>query len=169
MLRSFPAFQKVGAVLVECLYQCLILATDTLIGIAYHFSRYKCLPVGNALVVFDDLRLDIVKREVDVPCLAALPFRLVAFHVPKRLGNALLATELCHSPVDCNPSHNGDNTVFLLAAVHVEQHFECASCHTRFFDCKVKYQRVRPCKPTEATSCQFRCHVLKITFRRVTI
>ena len=35
--------------------------------------------------------------------------------------------------VDCHSSHDGDNTVFLLAAVHVEQHFECTSCHTRFF------------------------------------
>ena len=28
--------------------------------------------------------------------------------------------------------------------VHVEQHLECTSCHTRFFVRKVKYQRVRP-------------------------
>ena len=41
------------------------------------------------------------------------------------LISGLLATELRHSTVDCHSSHDGDNTVFLLAAVHVEQHFEC--------------------------------------------
>ena len=44
-----------------------------------------------------------------------------------------LATELRYRPVDCHSSHDGDNTVLFLAAVHVEQHFECASAHTRFF------------------------------------
>ena len=38
-------FQKIGAILVESLYQCLILAADTLIGVAHHFSRNVCLPV----------------------------------------------------------------------------------------------------------------------------
>ena len=30
-----------------------------------------------------------------------------------------------------------DNIVFLLVAVHVEQHFECTSCHTRFLFAKL--------------------------------
>jgi len=47
--------------------------------------------------------------------------------------NGIPATELRLCPIDCNPSHDGDNTVFLLASVHEEQHLECASCHTRFF------------------------------------
>ena len=99
----------------------------------------------------------------------ALSFGSVAFRIPKRFLDVLLATELRHRTVDCHSSHDGDNTVFLLAAVHVEQHFECTSCHTRFFVCKVTTQRVRPCKPIEAIRRNFQCHVLKITFQRVMI
>ena len=94
--------------------------------------------------MLDDLRLDVVQGVVDVPCLDALASGSVAFRIPKGFRDGLLATELRHSTVDCHSSHDGNNTVFLLAAVHVEQHFECTSCHTRFFVCKVKYQRVRP-------------------------
>ena len=93
--------------------------------------------------MLDDLRLDVVKRKVDVTCLPAFPFSLVAFHVPKRFRDALLATELRYRPVDCHSSHEGDNTILFLAAVHVEQHFECASAHTRFFGCKISDQRVK--------------------------
>ena len=53
-------------------------------------------------------------------------------------------TKRYNTPKCCHSSHDRDNTVFLLAAVHVEQHFECTSCHTRFFVCKVIYQRVTP-------------------------
>ncbi len=81
----------------------------------------------------------------------------------------LLVTELRHSHVDCHPSHDGNNTIFLLTAVHVGQHLECASCHTRFFDRKIKYQRVRPCKPNTAIRRKYQCHVLKIAFRRIMI
>ena len=126
-------FEEVGAILVKRPDKRLILAADSLIGVAHHFRRHERLTVGKFLVVLDDLRLDVVKGEVDVPCPLALAFRPVPFHVPKRLRDALFATELRHSPVDCHPSHDGDNTVLLLAAVHVEQHFECASCHTRLF------------------------------------
>ena len=94
--------------------------------------------------MLDDLHLDFIQSQIDVPCFGTLAFRPVAFRILKGLRNGLLATELCHSTVDCHSSHDRDNTVFLLAAVHVEQHFECTSCHTRFFVCKVKYQRVRP-------------------------
>ena len=126
-------FQKIGAILVKRPDKRFILAADSLIGVAHHFRRHERLSVGKFLVVLDDLRLDVVKGEVDVPCPLALAFRPVPFHVPKCLPDVLLATELRHSPVDCHPSHDGDNTVLLLAAVHVEQHFECASCHTRLF------------------------------------
>lgn len=85
------------------------------------------------MVVLNDLRLDVVKGMVDVPCLHTFAFRLVALHVPKVFRDAPFTTELRYSPVDCHSSHDGDNTVFLLAAIHVEQHFECASCHTRCF------------------------------------
>ena len=44
-----------------------------------------------------------------------------------------LATELRHRPVDCNPSHDGDHSVLLFAAVRIEQHAKCTSCHTRLF------------------------------------
>ena len=163
-------FEEVGAILVKRPDTRLILATDSLIGVAHHFRRHECLTVGKFLVVLDDLRLDVVKGKVDVPCPLALAFRPVPFHVPKCFRDALLATELRHSPVDCHPSHDGDNAVLLLAAVHVEQHFEYTSCHTRlFFDCKIKYQRVRPCKPNIATRRKCQCHVLKIAFRRVMI
>ena len=119
--------------------------------------------------MLDDLRLDVVKGKVDVSCLHTFAFRLVSLHVPKRFQDALLTAELRHSPVDCHPSHDGYNAVFLLAAVHIKQHFECTSCHTRFFVCKVTTQRVRPCKPIEAIRRNFQCHVLKITFQRVMI
>lgn len=82
--------------------------------------------------MLDDLRLDVVKGEVDVPCLLALAFGSVALDVPKCFRDTLLATELRHSPVDCHSSHDEDNSVSLRAAVHVEQHFERTSCHTRF-------------------------------------
>ena len=87
--------------------------------------------------MLDDLRLDVVQSEVDVPCLLALAFGSVALDVPKRFRDTLLATEVRHRPVDCHSSHDGNNAVFLLAAVHVEQHFECTSCHTRFLFAKL--------------------------------
>ena len=83
--------------------------------------------------MLDDLRLDVIQSVVDVPCLNALAFGSVAFRISKGFRDGLFTTELRYSPVDCHSSHDGDNTVFLLAAVHVEQHFECTSCHTRFF------------------------------------
>ena len=88
--------------------------------------------------------LEVALCQIDVPCPLALAFGSVALDVPKRFRDTLFATELRHSPVDCHSSHDGDNAVSLLAAVHVEQHFECTSCHTRFFVCKVITQRVRP-------------------------
>ena len=117
---------------VESLEQGLILAADTLKGVAHHLSRNECFTVGYALVMFDDLRFDVVQCKIDVPCLAALAFGPVALDVPKRFRDTLFATEMRHSPVDCNPSHNGDNAVFLLASVHEEQDFECCS-HTVLF------------------------------------
>ena len=106
---------------------------DALIGVAYHFRRDIRLTVGYALVVLDDLRLDVVERKVRLPRLHALAFGTVALCVPKLLCDASLATELRHRPVDCNPSHDGDNSVLLLAAVRIEQHAKCAPCHTRSF------------------------------------
>ena len=125
-------FLKRGVVLIKRSEQCLILAADSLIGIAHHFCRNIRLSVRYALVVLDDLRLDVVQSVVDVPRFNALAFGSVAFRIPKCFRDGLLATELCHRTVDCHSSHDGDNTVFLLAAVRIEQHFECTSCHTRF-------------------------------------
>ena len=150
--------------------QCLILTADTLISIAHHFSRHERFTVEYTQVVLDDLSLDVVKGKVDITYFRTLAFRPVPFHVPKRFRDTLLIAELRHNPVNRYPSYDADNIVFLLVAVHVEQHFECTSCHTRlFFDCKIKYQRVRPCKPNIATRRKCQCHVLKIAFRRVMI
>lgn len=69
--------------------------------------------------------------------LRTLAFRPVPFHVPKRFRDTLLIAELRHNPVNRYPSYDADNIVFLLVAVHVEQHFECTSCHTRFLSLKL--------------------------------
>ena len=53
--------------------------------------------------------------------------------IEHEFSDATLATELRYRPVDCNPSHDGDNSVLLLAAVRIEQHAKCAPCHTRNF------------------------------------
>lgn len=113
--------------------QCLILTADTLISIAHHFSRHERFTVEYTQVVLDDLSLDVVKGKVDITYFRTLAFRPVPFHVPKRFRDTLLIAELRHNPVNRYPSYDADNIVFLLVAVHVEQHFECTSCHTRFF------------------------------------
>ena len=122
-----------GAVPVKGFEQGVVLAAQPLIGIAHHLCRDERLTVGKPLVVLDDLRLDVVEREIGGDGFLALAFSPVALHVPKFLRNGALAAELCHRAVDCNTSHDGDDTVFLLAAVHIEQHLECASCHCLFF------------------------------------
>ena len=101
----------------------------------------------------DDLSLDVVKGEINVPRLPALPFRPVALCVPKLFGDGLLAAELGYGTVDCHPSHNRDNTVFLLAAVHVEQHFECTSHNPFFsFDTKLVISELYIAMQNEASS-----------------
>ena len=117
--------------------QCLILTADTLISIAHHFSRHERFTVEYTQVVLDDLSLDVVKGKVDITYFRTLAFRPVPFHVPKRFRDTLLIAELRHNPVNRYPSYDADNIVFLLVAVHVEQHFECTSCHTRFLSLKL--------------------------------
>ena len=51
-----------------------------------------------------------------------LDFGSFAFNFPKLHCNGTLTTELGYIAVDCHSSHNGNNTVSLLASVHVEQH-----------------------------------------------
>ena len=82
----------------------------------HHDKELPC-PVGIELAA--EILVDVVQCQIDVPCLLALAFGSVALDVPKRFRDTLLATELHHSPVDCHSPHNGDNTVFHLAAVHV--------------------------------------------------
>lgn len=123
--------------LVESTEQCFILTAQSLIGIAYHFCRYIRFTVGYTLVMLDDLSLDVVKGKVDITYFRTLAFRPVPFHVPKRFRDTLLIAELRHNPVNRYPSYDADNIVFLLVAVHVEQHFECTSCHTRFLSLKL--------------------------------
>ena len=112
--------------LVKSTQQCFVLRADALIGIAHHLSRDKRLTVGKPLVVLRYLRLDVVKGVVYRHRLTAFAFRPVAFGIPKFLRDALLATELCDSPVDCNPSHDRDNSVLFLASVYIEDCLESA-------------------------------------------
>lgn len=149
--------------------QCLILTADTLISIAHHFSRHERFTVEYTQVVLDDLSLDVVKGKVDITYFRTLAFRPVPFHVPKRFRDTLLIAELRHNPVNRYPSYDADNIVFLLVAVHVEQHFECTSCHTRFLFAKLLLNELDLDMPTCATSCQIQHGVLKITIRRVMI
>ena len=129
--------------LVESTEQCFILTAQSLIGFAYHFCRYIRFTVGYTLVMLDDLSLDVVKHKIGFPRFHTLALCLVPFGIPKLFRDSPLAAELCYRSVDCNPSHDGDNSVLFLTAVHVEQQLECASCHTRFFfGCKTINQRV---------------------------
>ena len=77
--------QELGVLLVECAEYRFILAADALIGVAHHFRRDMRLTVGYALVVLDDLRLDVVKSKVRLPRFHALAFGTVALCVPKYL------------------------------------------------------------------------------------
>ena len=122
-----------GAVPVKGFEQGVVLAAQPLIGVAHHLCRDECLTIGKPLVVLDDLRLDVVKREIGCDGFLAPTFRPVASHIPQLPRDGALAAELCHRAVDCYTPHDGDDTVFLLAAVHIEQHLECASCHCLFF------------------------------------
>ena len=122
-----------GVVPVKGFEQGVVLAAKPLIGVAHHLCRDECLTVGKPLVVLDDLRLDVVKREIGCDGFLAPTFRPVASHIPQLPRDGALAAELCHRAVDCYTPHDGDDTVFLLAAVHIEQHLECASCHCLFF------------------------------------
>jgi hypothetical protein len=95
--------------------------------------------------MLDDLGLNVVQGEINVPRFPALSFCPVALGVPKLFGNGLLATELGYGTVDCHPSHNRNKTVFLLTAVHVKQHFECTSHNPICFCYKISYQQVIHC------------------------
>ena len=119
--------------------------------------------------MLDDLHLDFIQSQIDVPCFGTLAFRPVAFRILKGLRNGLLATELCHSTVDCHSSHDRDNTVFLLAAVHVEQHFECTSCHTRFLLAKLNINELDLDTQIGDKRCNSISHVLNLTLSRVMI
>ena len=98
-----------------------------------------------------------------------LAFGSVAFCIPKGFRNGLLSTELRHSTVDCHSFHDGDNTVFLLAAVHVEQHFECTSCHTRFLFTKLNINELDIDTQTGDKRCNSIYHMLNLTLSRVMI
>ena len=60
-------------------------------------------------------------------------------NITDSLGNALLATELCDSSVDCHTSHDRDNSVSILASIYIEDCLESASHNSYFFvRCKIK-------------------------------
>lgn len=89
--------------------------------------------------MFDDLSLDVIQSQIDASCLLALFFSSV-FRIPKNFGDGLFVTELDYRGVGCYSSHNGNNTVFLLVSVHVEQHLKCTSHHLALLDYKISYQ-----------------------------
>ena len=96
-------------------------------------------------------------------------FGSVAFCIPKGFRNGLLSTKLRHSTIECHSFHDGDNTVFLLAAVHVEQHFECTSCHTRFLFTKLNINELDIDTKTGDKRCNSIYHMLNLTLSRVMI
>lgn len=149
--------------------QCLILTADTLISIAHHFSRHERFTVEYTQVVLDDLSLDVVKGKVDITYFRTLAFRPVPFHVPKRFRDTLLIAELRHNPVNRYPSYDADNIVFLLVAVHVEQHFECTSCHTRFLFAKLNINELDFDTQIGDKRCNSISHMLNLTLSRVMI
>ena len=51
---------------------------------------------GMHYVMLDDLSLDVIQSQIDVPCLFALAFCPIAFGIPHRFGNGQFATELSH-------------------------------------------------------------------------
>jgi len=55
--------------------------------------------VGNALVRLEDLRLDVAKREVDVPCLSAPPSALLPFTSQSVLGMLCLQLNCATVPL----------------------------------------------------------------------
>ena len=75
------SFGKGLVLLVECSEQGFILCSYTLIGIAYHFGSYERFSVRNALVVFDDLSLDVIQSQIDVSRFFTLAFCSIAFHI----------------------------------------------------------------------------------------
>ena len=103
-----------GAVPVKGFEQGVVLAAKPLIGVAHHLCRDECLTIGKPLVVLDDLRLDVVKREIGCDGFLAPTFRPVASHIPQLPRDGALAAELCHRAVDCYTPHDGDDTVFSL-------------------------------------------------------
>ena len=86
-------FQKIGAILVESLYQRFILAPYPLVGMAHHFCRDIYLTVRYMLVMLDDLRFDVVQSLVDIPYFDTLAFGSVAFRIPKYFRDGLFVTE----------------------------------------------------------------------------
>ena len=86
-----------------------------------------------------DLSLDVVERKIHLLGFLALAYGSVALGIPDSLGNALLATELCDSSVDCHSSHDRDISVSLLASIYIEDCLECTSHNSLLFvRCKIK-------------------------------
>ena len=125
--------------LVESSEQGLVFGAYALIGVSHHFSGNERLTVGKSLVMLGDLSLDVVERKIHLLGFLTLAYGSVALGIPDSLGNALLATELCNSSVDCHTSHDRDNSVSLLASIYIEDCLESASHNSYFFvRCKIK-------------------------------
>ena len=72
----------IGNVLIESTQQSLVLATEALIGVAYHLCRYESLSIRKVLIMLDNLRLDVIQFAVNLQCLLATTFGTIALHVP---------------------------------------------------------------------------------------
>lgn len=130
---------KSCVLLVKGSEQCLVFRAYALVGVSHHFSGNERLTVGKSLVMLGDLSLDVVKRKVHLLGFLTLACGSVALGIPNSLGNALLATELCDSSVDCHSPHDRDNSVSLLASIYIEDCLESASHNSYFFvRCKIK-------------------------------
>jgi len=70
------------------------------------------------------------QKDVNLQSLLAPSLGTVALHVPHFQRDAFLATELRLRSVDCHSSHDGNNSVLLLALVSVEENVKRRSAHT---------------------------------------
>ena len=62
-------------------------------------------------------------------------------NITDSLCNALLATELCDSSVDCHTSHDRDKSVSHLASIYIEDCLESTSHNSYFlFGAKLNYE-----------------------------
>ena len=115
MLLSLPTrLNREAQSLSNAFIQGVVLAAQPLIGVAHHLRRDERLTVGKTLIVLDDLRLDVVEREVGGDGFPALAFALLPFTSHNSFGDGALAAELSHRAVDCTRPMMGTMPSFSL-------------------------------------------------------